>query len=233
MGPNRGWFLTVAAILFVLLAISNFLKPVSADANTGFVFFDRRLSGIPNDILGPAFGILLLVYVIAIWRMRNIPLPLAWLYAGYVVANTILFSMHTATKPHSTAFMAATLIIGLGIPISSAIVLTAKRAQLTLERVRRCSCETCGFISRRPRAVARCWRRPCTHFDLAAEAGNPKGLLNYTTWSHLVPRDPRILPFAPHRSQFFEFFGTIVKYIGRPSAGDGLRKTSSRRQASG
>ena len=83
-----------------------------------------------NDILGPAFGILLLVYVIAIWRMRGLALPLAWLYAGYVVANTILFSMHTADKPHSTAFTVVTLIFGLGIPIGSAIVLTTKRVQL-------------------------------------------------------------------------------------------------------
>ena len=61
MEPKRGWFLTVAAVLFLLLAISNFLKPVMVDANTGFVFFGRRLSGVPNDVLGPAFGILLLV----------------------------------------------------------------------------------------------------------------------------------------------------------------------------
>ncbi len=130
MEPKRGWFLTVAAVLFLLLAISNFLKPVMADANTGFVFFGRRLSGMPNDVLGPAFGILLLVYVIAIWRMRSLALPLAWLYAGYVVANTILFSLHTADKPHSIAFMVVTLIFGLGIPIGSAIVLTTKRVQL-------------------------------------------------------------------------------------------------------
>ena len=61
--------------------------------------------------------------------MRSLALPLAWLYAGYVVANTILFSMHTPSKPHSTAFLAVTLILGLRIPIGSAIVLTTKRAQ--------------------------------------------------------------------------------------------------------
>ena len=40
---KRGWFLTISAILFGLLAISNFLKPVLASANTGFVFLGHRL----------------------------------------------------------------------------------------------------------------------------------------------------------------------------------------------
>jgi len=38
------------------------------------------------------------------------------------------------------------LTCGLGIPIGSAILLTIKRSQLAQERVRTCSCATCGFI---------------------------------------------------------------------------------------
>ena len=129
---KRGWFLTIAAILFLLLAVSNFLKPVLASAQTGFVFFGHRLSGIPNDILGPLFGVFLVLYAIAIWRMRRFALPLGWLYAAYVVANGVLFSMlHTNEKPPSAAFMAATVILGLGVPIGSAILLTLKRGELT------------------------------------------------------------------------------------------------------
>lgn len=131
MESKRGWFLTVAAVLFALLALSNFLKPVLASADTGFVFFGRRLSGVPNDILGPVFGLILVAYVIAIWRMRRFALPLAWAYAAYVVANMVLFSLYTSDKPPSPAFMVATLVLGLGVPIGSAIVLTQKRAQLT------------------------------------------------------------------------------------------------------
>jgi hypothetical protein len=52
MERKRDWFLTIAAVLFALLALSNFLKPILADSHTGFVFFGRRLSGVPNDILG-------------------------------------------------------------------------------------------------------------------------------------------------------------------------------------
>ena len=130
MERKRGWFLTVCAVLFLLLALSNFLKPVMADAHTGFVFFGHRLSGIPNAILGPAFGILLVVYAIAIWQMRRVALPLAWVYAAYVVANGVLFSMYTTDPPPSPAFMVATLVLGLGVPIGAAIVLTVQRAQL-------------------------------------------------------------------------------------------------------
>jgi hypothetical protein len=33
-------------VLYALLAVSNLLKPVLADAHTGFVFFGHRLSGV-------------------------------------------------------------------------------------------------------------------------------------------------------------------------------------------
>ena len=131
MERKRGWFLTVCAVLFALLALSNFLKPVLADAHTGFVFFGHRLSGVPNDVLGPVFGLLLVTYVIAIWQMRRFALPLAWAYAGYVVTNTVLFSIYTTDQRPSPAFLVGTLVLGLGIPIGSAIALTQKRAQLT------------------------------------------------------------------------------------------------------
>lgn len=131
MERKRGWFLTVCAVLFALLALSNFLKPVLADAHTGFVFFGHRLSGVPNDVLGPVFGLLLVAYVIAIWQMRRFALPLAWAYAGYVVTNTVLFSIYTTDQRPSPAFLVGTLVLGLGIPIGSAIALTQKRAQLT------------------------------------------------------------------------------------------------------
>jgi len=47
MRAERGPFLTVAAILFGLLAISNLLKPLEIGPTTGFVFLGKRLSGTP------------------------------------------------------------------------------------------------------------------------------------------------------------------------------------------
>ena len=73
---------------------------------------------------------ILTVYAIAIWQMRRFAMPLGLAYAAYVVANMILFSIRTTDKPPGAAFLIATLVVGLGVPIGAAIVLTVKRASL-------------------------------------------------------------------------------------------------------
>ncbi len=97
--PPRGAVLTVFAVLFVVLAISNFSKPFHLDPRAGFVFFGVKTSGIANDILGPAFGVWLLVYAIGIWRMRPWALPLGYAYAAYVITNLVLFTIRTGVVP--------------------------------------------------------------------------------------------------------------------------------------
>ena len=74
----RGGALTVFAICFALLAISNLLKPLQIGGDrTGFVLLGTRLSGIPNDIVGPLFGIFLAVYAYGIWNMRRFAMATA------------------------------------------------------------------------------------------------------------------------------------------------------------
>jgi hypothetical protein len=63
---SRGLVPTTLAVLFAILALSNFLKPFHLDPNAGFVFFGTKTHGIANAILGPAFGALLAVYAIGI-----------------------------------------------------------------------------------------------------------------------------------------------------------------------
>src|ERR1051326_2304896 len=90
---DRGSALTVFAVLFLVLAISNFLKPLQIGGDhTGFVFLGRRLSGTANAVVGPLFGVYLLVYAIGIWRRRRFALTMGALYAAYVVVNLILFN---------------------------------------------------------------------------------------------------------------------------------------------
>jgi hypothetical protein len=97
---RRGRALSIFAVLFVLLAISNLLKPFAlGGSQTGFVFFGRRLSGGANAILGPAFGVYLLVYAFRIWRMKRSALLMGYLYAAYVVINLILFNVRNPTPP--------------------------------------------------------------------------------------------------------------------------------------
>jgi len=130
---NRGTWLTVCAILFWILAASNLLKPLQLlGAQTGFVLFGHRLSGIANSIAGPLFGLYLAVYAYGIWRMRRFALPMAHAYAAYVIVNLILFSFQDAT-PNTAGHMAfgiAYSTIAIGVSLGAAIAITKRKAEL-------------------------------------------------------------------------------------------------------
>lgn len=131
---KRGVTLTVFAILFVIVAISNFLKPFHLEGpTTGFVFFGTRTAGIWNDILGPAFGLLLVVYAIGIWRMKSYALPIGCAYAAYVILNIILYSVKHAgaAHPDSAAFMIGFTVIAVGVSLTSALILIVRRSSLS------------------------------------------------------------------------------------------------------
>ena len=128
---SRGITLTIFAILFVLLAISDFAKPLSHSAGVGFVFLGTRLTGTPNAILGPLFGFLLLVYAYGIWTMRRWAVPVAYIFTGWVILNTVLYSMKNRDAPQpSVAVAIGSIAIGIGVPLATAILLTRRRADL-------------------------------------------------------------------------------------------------------
>jgi len=126
---NRGPVLTTFAILFVLLALSNLSKPLSG-GRAGFVFFGTKTAGAANAVLGPAFGIFLLIYAAGIWQQRRWAVPMAWAYAAYVPINLILFTLKTPQRWQSPLFGLAYAAIALGVSLGSAILLTRRRAQL-------------------------------------------------------------------------------------------------------
>ncbi|HEY6298477.1 MAG TPA: hypothetical protein VIW95_02445 [Candidatus Binatus sp.] len=131
-GKSRGVTLTIFALLFGLLAISNFSKPLSHDPGIGFVFMGVRLKGTANAIMGPLFGICLVIYAYGIWTMRRFALPVAWIFTGWVIVNTVLFSMKNRSEPHpSLAFSIAATVIGIGVPLATAIILSRRSADLT------------------------------------------------------------------------------------------------------
>ncbi|HYL59233.1 MAG TPA: hypothetical protein VEU51_10205 [Candidatus Acidoferrales bacterium] len=128
----RGAALTIFAILFGLLAVSNFLKPVLANAQTGFVFLGTRTSGLENAILGPLFGLILVAYAAGIWRMKKYAMPLGDVYFVYVLLNSILFNLKNAEASGGSALVRLLLLaVGLGVPLASALILTRRRAELT------------------------------------------------------------------------------------------------------
>jgi uncharacterized membrane protein (DUF2068 family) len=129
---SRGMVLTVCAVLFALLALSNFSKPFHLSPNVGFVFLGMKTHGIANAILGPAFGLLLLVYAFGIWQMRRWALPIGYAYAAYVILNLSLYSIRNAGSPGypSAVFMFVYIVVAVGVSAGSALVLHRRRAEL-------------------------------------------------------------------------------------------------------
>jgi hypothetical protein len=126
---RRGPVLTTFAVLFALLALSNISKPLSGGRG-GFVFFGTKTAGAANAVLGPAFGIFLLIYAAGIWQRRRWAVPMAWAYAAYVPINLVLFTIKTPEKWPSPLFSLAYVAIALGVSWGSAILLTRRRPQL-------------------------------------------------------------------------------------------------------
>jgi hypothetical protein len=128
---SRGAALTIFAILFALLAISDFSKPLSHSPGIGFVFMGVRLTGTGNMIMGPLFGFLLLVFAYGIWTMRRYALPVAYIFTAWVIVNTVLFSMKHPSEHPPLAFALASTAIGIGVPLATAIILSRRQGELS------------------------------------------------------------------------------------------------------
>jgi hypothetical protein len=129
---SRGTALTILALLFVLLAISDFAKPFSHSPGVGFVFAGARLTGTSNAIMGPLFGLFLLYYAYGIWSMRRYALPASYVFAGWVVGNTIMYAIKNSGAPKPSLVVAiASTAIGIGVPIATAIILSRRSAELS------------------------------------------------------------------------------------------------------
>ena len=129
---SRGPALSIIAVLFVVLALSNLSKPFHLSPDAGFVFFGGKTHGLANAVLGPLFGLMLIVYAAGIWGMRRWVLPLAYGYAAYVILNLSLYTLRhagSAGQP-STSFMLGYVAIAIGVSSGSALLLHHRRAEL-------------------------------------------------------------------------------------------------------
>ena len=124
---KRGAALSVFAVLFVLLALSDFMKPF--DASMAFIFLGSRTDGAVQAILAWLFGLYLLAYAFGIWQMRRWALPMAYAYAGWVVLNMILFGARNRLTPLVINVLA--MVIGIGVSSTAATLLGRRKAQLT------------------------------------------------------------------------------------------------------
>jgi hypothetical protein len=122
---SRGIFLTVMAVLFVVLALSDFTKAIQYRNNPaigGLVILGHKFEGIaPNLALGPLFGLILLAYAFGIWRLRPWVIPLAVIYAFYVPVNMVMFwSLHQLTPP-TVGFIVFYLAVALTGSVGTAL----------------------------------------------------------------------------------------------------------------
>jgi hypothetical protein len=130
---KRSGPLTVLAVLFAILAVSDILKPLHLEGpTTGLVFFGKRLSGTPDAILGPILGFFLLTYAAGIWRMRRYAIGLAFAYAIYVTINLILFSARNPPPASQGEMIFGIVYIILALTFSWGTVVLLSRSKTDL-----------------------------------------------------------------------------------------------------
>ena len=92
---QRGAFLTLVAILFAVLAVSNTTKALQFlgdPSHLGIVIFGVRFESVlDNVLLGPLLGAVLAAYAYGLWTLKPWVAPLSIVYAFYVPLNLVLF----------------------------------------------------------------------------------------------------------------------------------------------
>ncbi len=129
---NDRRLLTICGVLFCLLAVSNFLKAFELDVHHGFVFFGMRQRGTWNLLLAPVAGIFLAVYGAGVLRLRAYALPMGRIYAAYVVANLVLFTVRMSEEALAKPiFGLVYVVIAVGVSSGCAYLLARNRALLS------------------------------------------------------------------------------------------------------
>jgi len=132
---QRGTFLTVMAILFVVLAISDFTKVIQHANNPavgGLVILGHKFTrAFANLTLGSLFGLFLLTFAYGLWNMKRWVTPISVFYAFYVPVNMVLFwSLHQLDPP-TVRFIVFYLFVSLTGSIGTALYLAFHRDQLS------------------------------------------------------------------------------------------------------
>jgi hypothetical protein len=145
MRNRRGGFLTLMAVLFVLAMLVDVLKALSRPRPpgytvaglqmppTGIVVLGVRHAGTGAGILALLVAAVLFIYAVGIWRMKRYALTIAWLYAAHVILNVTLFTSRNPAPqtPGAGIFASVYLVVAIILTLSTAIVLTRRRRDLT------------------------------------------------------------------------------------------------------
>jgi hypothetical protein len=124
--------LRICGVLFLILAVSNFLKPLEMYPDHGFVFFGMRQRGLPNLVLGPLAGLFLLAYGLGVLRLRGYALPLGRIYAAYVLVNLVLFTVRMSDEALARPIFGIVYsVVAIGVSSGAAFLLARNRAALS------------------------------------------------------------------------------------------------------
>ena len=132
---RRGPFLTVMAVLFGILAVSNATKALQHALDPkglGIVIFGVRFETIvANIILGPLIGVWLAAYSYGLWTLRRWVIPVSIAYAFYVPLNLVLFwYFQTGPDIPPLGFILGYLAFALTGSIGTALYLAYHRDKL-------------------------------------------------------------------------------------------------------
>ena len=133
---ERGLFLTVVAILFAVLAVSNASKALQHLGNPshlGIVILGVRFESFASNlILGPLLGAVLAAYAYGLWTLKPWVAPLSVVYAFYVPFNLVLFwyrQVDPVIPP--LLFIVGYLAIALTGSVGTALYIAYHRDKLT------------------------------------------------------------------------------------------------------
>lgn len=125
---ERGGFLTVMAVLFGLLTVSNFTKALQYMNNPqigGIVIFGVRFETVASNLLlGPFMGLVVGAYAYGLWKLKPWVGMLSIAYAFYVPLNLVIFwYRHNGVDAPPVAFLLAYLAVAFTGSIGTALYL--------------------------------------------------------------------------------------------------------------
>jgi len=134
--PERGIFLTVVAILFAVLAVSNATKALQHLSNPehlGIVVLGVRFESVASNlVIGPLLGAVLAAYAYGLWTLKPWVAPLSIVYAFYVPLNLVLFwYRQVGPEIPPLPFILGYLAIAFTGSIGTALYLAYHRDKLT------------------------------------------------------------------------------------------------------
>ena len=133
--PRAGVALTVAALLFVLVAAQSAIKPFLSGPDVGFMLLGVRTDGLVEAIAARVHAAVMLLLAYGVWRLRRYALWFLYFYTPYVLLNLVLFisryELHPPAGVFAPLFAAIYSLIALGVPGGTAYLLARRRQELS------------------------------------------------------------------------------------------------------